>query len=291
MTHSLFRRGSLAALLVAVLGFGPLNQVRAGVHYGASQAYGADFFLSYVPSPLLAPILGAGPFLYSSGPTPFTAGVAPVPYSSSANALSLVAPPLGITGLGAGVASNVDGLQGIRFADAAAGVTSVSFGVLPFPLVPPFLTLTLADVSTSASVVGDDEVGLTATGTTTLTGGVLVIPLLGLGPILFSASPAANTTLNPIAGLTIVLNEQVTQSIVLPGFAFARMEVNGVHVTMTNLTVPGVGTFNGQLILAHSEATLIASPEPGALTLAGMGAAGLILWRRRRGKPAIPGSV
>jgi hypothetical protein len=275
-----------ASLVLAVLAFGP-PQARAEVVRGFSSGYGAYLSLSYTPSPLIAPVIGAGPFTYTAGPLPSTGGVAPAPYDRTLSALSLLVPPLNITRLGAHASSNVDGLPGVRFAHADAGVATVGFGTLPFPplIVPPFLSLTFASATSTADVSGDDFFGLTATASSTLTGGILSIPLLPLiPPIILSGSPVPNTVISPKAGLTIVLNEQRTVTTILPGYSDAFISVNAVHATLTGLSIPGVGTFSGDLILAHSEAGLVTQPEPGSVILAGAGVSTLLAWRWRRRK-------
>ncbi len=284
----LLRRTRLAPIVAAALLAAPAAPARAGVIAGSSSAYGASFSLTFTPNPLI----GGPPVTIGSGPIPAgVSGTAPAPYFVPGVALAFGVPPLSISALGALAASNVDGLPGPRFAHADASATTVSLGALPIPLLPPILTLTLADVSSSATVTGDQPGSLTATATTTLTGGVLAIPLLGIGPILLSVSPAPNTQVGlPAAGLSIVLNEQTFVGVLAPDFQSAFVEVNAVHVSFTGLPVPGplglsLGTLSGDLILAHSEARLAAVPEPGSLALAGVAVTSLAAWGWRRRRP------
>jgi hypothetical protein len=276
MTSSYCRRLAAVPLVITALGFGPVQRANADVIASSSMAYGESFSLTF--NPLIGP-----PLTVSTGQSPLAAGTGPPLYFLTASAAAFGVAPLSISALSTTAFSDVDGLPGPRSAGADATDTEVAVGALPFPLFPPILALTLASVSSVAFVSGDFPV-LVPTGSTTLTGGVLAIPLFGIGPIVLAASPPPNTQVGvPALGLSILLNEQI---VVGNGISFLDLEVNAVHITFTGLPVFAgglpLGTLDGDFILAHSEAQLTATiPEPASFVLAAVGGLLLISWRRR----------
>ena len=91
------------------------------------------------------------------------------------------------------------------------------------------------------------------------------------------ASPAPNTVLWNAGGILVVLNEQLLSGDGTSGLALA---VNALRIEFTN-AVLGLGLLNGQIVIAHSEASLAAVPEPSAALLA-LAAAGLLAGLGRR---------
>jgi hypothetical protein len=66
------------------------------------------------------------------------------------------------------------------------------------------------------------------------------------------SQPAPNTVLLNLAGLRVVLNEQI----LILSNSNADLTVNAVHVTLNALPIQGVGLVTGEIILAQSRAHL-----------------------------------
>ena len=184
----------------------------------------------------------------------------------------------------------MDGLPGVRFADADSTINTLSLGP-PIPGLPPILTLALTSITSTANVTGDFPV-LTPTGSTTLFGGVLTIPILGVGPIVLAASPAPNTQVGlPGLGVSVLLNEQILTG---NGVTAQKIEVNGIRISLNipifTSTIPSLrlGTLTGKIIVDRTEATLLAAPpaalppaaipEPPSSVLVAVGGLALAFW-------------
>lgn len=208
-----------------------------------------------------------------SGPLPQVSGSAPAPYGASDDVLSI---NLGSGTVSSGTlvvnaASNVDGGAGVRSASADASVEGLGIG----GAIGAVLTLSSTTLGSSASVTGNGALG--ASGTATLED--LAISVLGV-PLAIPANPAPNTVLIDLAGVRIVLNEQILTGDGASGLALA---VNALHIEFTN-AVLGLGLLNGEIVISHSEAALAALvPEPSLAWLALAAAGGLAALGRRRG--------
>jgi hypothetical protein len=169
-------------------------------------------------------------------------------------------------------------------ASAHATVNSLTLG--PFLGLPPLLNLTFTSIGSMAAVSGDSAF-LRQNWNTTLIGAV-AIPILGLPPIAIS-NPLPNTQFlsraDVAAGFSILLNELTLTG---NGATTAGVDVNAIDISFTNYPIPPssilpqIGTLNGDIIIGHSEAQLVATPipsvpEPPTVLLAAVGCLVLIL--------------
>lgn len=182
------------------------------------------------------------------------------------------------------VSSNArsDGASG-NSAAASASLANVSFGMsnqLLGALSADGLLNLGANTISSMTTVGIDGSGLYGFGSSSLAGLTLTGSLLG-SAIDGSAysSPTANTVLLSLAGLKVILNEQI-RSATGDGLA---MQTNAVHIALNDYALNG-SLLNGDIILGHSAAQVAGVPEPAswAMMIVGLGAIGAAM-RRRRG--------
>lgn len=234
----------------------------ATVTAGASSAYGEFVDLTVTPN------LGVATTV-TSGPLPAVSGSAPAPYNLTNSALSASAPPYLSTGLlTVNASSDVDSLPGNRNANADATVHNLSVLLSSFGV-----DLTATTAQSTAAVSGDFGT-FSGVGTTTLEG----LTLNGVASAF--VTPAPNTILLGLPGLTITLNEQTTSGS-LPG-SFG-MGVNAIHVGFKNFLAPNLSLVNGDVIISHSQASMIGvvpEPESYAMLLAGLGLMGAVVRRR-----------
>jgi hypothetical protein len=245
---------SLGVALLSGSLAGPASALVIG---GASLAYGEQVDLA-------ALLLNV-----ADGPQPEASGSAPAPYAASDDALSLdlAAGTIRSGALLVNAASDVDGAPGARSASADASVESFGIG----GALSALIALSSTTVGSSAQVTADGA--LAAAGDAVLED--LAISVLGT-PLAIPASPAPNTVLLDAGGIRIVLNEQLLSGDGTSGLALA---VNALRIEFTN-AVLGLGLLNGQIVIAHSEASLAAVPEPSGALLAL--AAGLLAGLGRR---------
>lgn len=112
-----------------------------------------------------------------------------------------------------------------------------------------------ADKIESSARLSGCGAAMVATGTTNLVNARLS-GTLGLG-INVPLNPAPNTVLLNLAGIRIVLNEQIaTQS-----GGLRTLTVNAVHVTVNALSFLGIGVLSGDVTLAQSRAELSCTSE------------------------------
>lgn len=110
-----------------------------------------------------------------------------------------------------------------------------------------------ADAIESTSEINGVCGSLTPTGSTTLTNAVLTV---GTNDVILDASPAPNTIIDVnalgLAGVTLVLNEQIQGG---DGITSSSMVTNALHLTL-NISVAGLVTLTGDIVLGHSEAAI-----------------------------------
>lgn len=236
---------SLRAALVTALLLAGVSQPAFAASTGASSAYGESVSLTLVPV-----VGGVSPI--NSGPTPQVSGTAPPPYIQNASALSAAAsnPNTGTiltTGLLIVDASSTIPTTNQALADAEVDNPGVFVtGNLQL------LTLTADQITSSAQVSGTCGSNLNAVGSSVFTGarmGGALVP----GGITIPVNPPPNTEIFNVAGIRVVLNEQVGGG---NGTATSTLVVNALHVYLSNTLLTGLGLLTGDVVLSHSQAAL-----------------------------------
>ena len=102
----------------------------------------------------------------------------------------------------------------------------------------------------------------------------------GSGGIAVNSAPPANTNLFSAPGLSVLLDEPILGG---DGVTSRSLQVNGFHASFDGFSFGG-GTLDGDVIISHAQASLIAAAvsEPAACSMFGAGVAGLLLAPRRR---------
>ncbi len=264
-------------LALSVLAFGFSGTVNALVISGSSLGFGESVNITLSIGQTSIPI--------SSGPLPVASGLAPIPYNETDSVLSeSFNDPIfqNITRFStdqmlANANSDVDGGVGDRFSSADATVNNLLIDLAsPIPMGP--ISFVASTVQSSASVSGDIN-NFIVNGTSALVEAILNI---NGNQIPVSSTPLANTTVHSEPGLSVILNEQI---VVGDGIVSRGIEVNAVHIIFDNFflfDVPNAGPafVDGDIRIAHSEASLTAVIEPGAFLLFMSGLAGLVFWRK-----------
>lgn len=318
MNAFLRRQLRLFAMVSAITCASTLSSTaQAEILSAESAAYGVNVNLGIgLSATPLSSIVSAG-----LGPAPVASGTAPTAYNNSNDLASAsVNGQLSLLGLGlvdlisfdtgildVNAQSNVDGTSGSKTTSASATVNNVSLanaGVLGL-LVQSIVSLD-ATVIQSSAVVSGNSGALVAAGTSTIAGahGVsgnqALLTVLGV-EFLLESSPAANTSIlhidNSVLGLgalqgsiDVILNEQVVTGDM---DTTAGISVNALTLRFNNLGVNlgllGVGLLNGELIIGHSEASMLASavsaqpvPEPGSMALLACGICSCAGYKMRR---------
>jgi hypothetical protein len=229
---------------------------------GSSSAYGVWADLHVVP------LLGDGVDI-PLAETPNVSGIAPPDYNNHGEVTSVTLNTL-LTGniLTTGVI-HVNASSDIR--DIALTETeaytyadsSVDDLVVSVVGAIPIISITADEIETSAKVSRVLAGGaVTKEGTSNFTN--LVIRIAGiaipvpLNPPANYEVPLAGTILEGLAGVRIVLNEQFDSVTDNGDGTFTRkLQVNGIHLyTGTGITLTGIGTLTGELVVADSVAEL-----------------------------------
>ena len=261
------------------------------INYGASDAYGISTTASLA-------VGGSVSATATVNATPSVSGVAPPAYSLH-NSLASLSTSQGVivtgtsnllvenTGLMNVVASSdVDGLAGIHFASGQAEVDHLNANVLNTvgltgQVISSFFTISATTV-TSLSHVNGTFGSLTATGSAPIqdlkivVNAVTILDLTGTGMVNFAPNTLV-TFATPIAGLRVVLNEQILSG---NGIGSEKITTNAIHVYFSGVVTPS-GTITADLVVAHSSAQLRAVPEPGSLALLGFGGLAMAGYARR----------
>ena len=240
------------ALLLCIAAL-PLTSIPAQAQTTAnSSAVGESIQLNLVP------LLGGG-LRVASGPWPQVSGTAPAVYAKNANASSSQ-----ISALLLGQILQTRVLDVNASANLAPGNQSrASALVNDLGLRLPLLTLNAAVVRTSAAISGTCG-GFAASGSMDIANASSSV-----GPPV-SVHPAPNTVLLNLAGIKVVLNEQLLGG---DGTTSRSLTVNAVHVQLRNSLLSGLGLLSGDIIIAQSQAAAqCAGPRPTAdLAIAGSG--------------------
>lgn len=200
------------------------------------------------------------------------AGAAPASYFDSDLVLSAAASALGVASLSTGVltadaSSDVEASSSAGQAFGASQVNGLSFDIVP-TILGSLVSLD-SDTIGSSALVGWDGSQFSSNAGFVIEDADLVVA--GVGSIFIDANAAPNTVLLDLAGIRIVLNEQIlTQN----GDTLS-LEVNAIHITVD----PLLNVVDADVVIGHSFATMTV-PTPGAGALAGLG--GLMAARRRR---------
>ncbi len=255
----------------AALAFGAGSSAQAATTLSSS-AYGlsADLDILHligVSAGPFAPTSGTAPGAYSNSATvaqvndTLNLGLGTFKQGLSTGVLTSTASspyPAGRTATGQSVVNNLDtGLS------ALLGPSILSIGATTITS-----TSSVSDVLHPSAVGSSDIEGLTVTG-------------LALGGITINGSAyahaAPNTVLLNLAGLEIILNQQIPSG---DGISSAGMQTNAIVVEFTNFVL-GAGLLNGDIIVAHSQADIMGAPgdrHAGAVHL------GSHAYRLRRGR-------
>ena len=216
----------------------------------SSSAFGESVDIALIPT------VGGG-IQISSGPLPTASGSAPPAYSDQDTQVSVT---LSSSLTGQILATGLLAVSASSTVPASDSVTAeATVDDLDFDLIG-LLTLDAATVRSTAMVTGPCGGPLTATGTTLLEGATAGSTLgAGLG---IAASPSPNFVLLDALGVRVVLNEQIQGG---DGTTHRSLTVNAIHITLSNVTLAGIGVVSGDIIIAHSEAQLsCATPAASA---------------------------
>lgn len=273
MTGTIQTRTAALLLILAVGGVPHLAQ--AAVITATSNGYGLS---------ASATALGLN---LAAGPIPVGAsGTAPAPYNVPQTVLNLSVTnsiPFVVSGLiGADVvngsaASDVDGLSGVRTTSASGGVVGADVELVTLPILGPGITLLGLDatLSSTAQITGDHG-SLAATGTTTiedlgLTINAINVPLAAYVGVNVAPNTMVNLAALGIANATLILNEQIIAG-----------DNSSITVNAFHLSVNIANSITTDVILGHSQASVVTSPvpEPSTLAMVGLGLAAAIHWRR-----------
>jgi hypothetical protein len=243
-----------------------------------------------VAVPLIANVnVTVGPIVPVSGTAPANYNVSGSLLTLSQTATLIGTPLLGIKqGLDTGLlTTNANGSASA--AEATATVNNLSVGLDSTLLFIPLEMLDISATTIQSYSQANSIGGLDASGHTTIEGLSLGGSLLG--NLLFDGSlfvnPDPNTVLLSLAGLSIILNEQIASG---DGVTFSGISTNAIAVRFNNFAL-NTGLVNGAIIIGHTQASawagpagpLNAVPEPAtwAMMLLGFGAIGYAIRRQR----------
>lgn len=286
------------------------------VTQGSSSAYGISAGTTITDQ---NPLVGVTANL-TLAPTPTASGIAPAPYNVNNSLLSLAATNTsGLGSLGGGsislssgvlnvsASSNVDGLPGIRNAQASSSVANFNssiglIGTTSLLNTVNFFNVAGMTLTSSASVTGDFGSFTTAGSSTIIDAngagdGFATFNVLGVNfniavDSFGNAAPNTTLTINSASSalfadafgtdltgsLTIILNEQIITG---DGITSRGIEVNALHVIFNNagaeffnalgVNIDDSSLINGGYIVGHSQAALQAVPEPSTVCLLALG--------------------
>lgn len=231
----------------------------------------------------------------NSGPTPAVSGEAPPDYDLNDVLASITVDTTAevidaadtVQFLDSGTLTvNADGSTSPLAASADATVENVALDAAENALLTAFFGLDADAIASTADASGSCGDTLTVNGTTTLTNAVASGSAAETASVdgAVAASPAPNTVLLDAAAnggqIRVVLNEQLVSG---NGTDSLRIVVNAVHLTITNVTIAGLGIVNEDIIIAQSEA--------GVSCAAGGEQADLSLVKTDAPDPAVAGAT
>lgn len=144
--------------------------------------------------------------------------------------------------------------------------------------IGPLLDISGTEVGSSSSVSGTGTP--TASASTTIDNLAISGLVIGSTPITVTGSPAPNTVIldNSTIGLEIVLNQQTPDLSETAGIT-----TDAISIIFSNFPY-GLGVVNGDIDIAGSSASIVATPEPAtwAEMLAGFAVLGFLMRGRRK---------
>ena len=164
--------------------------------------------------------------------------------------------------------SNIDGGAGTRFVRASGGIENGDISVSTLPVLGSGVNvLNLTGTLSSSAEISGDFGALTASGTSTIEEltlqiGAVTVDLSAYVNVSVPPNTSVNLSALGIAGLSLVLNEQV-----IAGDS-SSIQVNALHLVVDS-SILGLGV-DANIVLGHSEASLTAVPEPSWVGLLGV---------------------
>lgn len=225
----------------------------------------------------LAPASGTAPPVYI-----VTNSVATIS-ATSGNVLGVVT----VANVSAGTAtstasSTIDGLVGSRTTQATHAIENLDLSIADLPLLVPDLISITADALTVTSAITGDFGALVTAGSLEVTNLRIFVSGLQVGATLNGLIPA-NTGIDLstlLGGVSLMLNEQVTTGDVVN---MAGLTTSAISLQLTDVGITGVGTLNGRMVVAPTQANVTAAvPEPSSCLLLGMIGLGFAYNQRRR---------
>ena len=187
--------------------------------------------------------------------------------------------------------STIDGLVGSRTTQATHTIENLDLSIADLPLLVPDLISITADALTVTSAITGDFGALVTAGSLEVTNLRIFVSGLQVGAALNGIVPA-NTGIDlktVLGGVKLMFNEQVTSG---DGVNMAGLTTSAISLQLTDVGVAGVGTLNGSVVVAPTQASATAAvPEPSSCLLLGMAGLGVAYVRRRRIAAANTGDV
>ncbi|MGR9051739.1 MAG: choice-of-anchor P family protein [Gammaproteobacteria bacterium] len=226
-----------------------------------SSSYGILIDMTFTPS-------GSSPSPMFLGPEANAAGTAPSSYNEHTE---MATTSFNFPGLFrmtsdtliSNAISNVDGTFGIKFSEADNSLSNLDIR-FPLPSFSDFLKISSDLIQSSASASGDfGALTVSANSLISSSSALFLLETLNSDGVSISLgpNPGPNTLVDLQAlnagGIDLILNEQITSG---DGQASAGIQVNAAHFFFNNYNT-GNGLFNGDIIISHSEANIIAEPS------------------------------
>jgi hypothetical protein len=209
----------------------------------SSSAFGESVHVRILP--LLGPVLQV-----TSGPLPTVSGNAAPAYNYTQQLASAkVTAATNVLGIGAVLQAGllqVDAESQVPATNEVFAAATVAALQLKLAGLLPFLGLQADAISSRAQLVCPCTAGQPAmTATSNLANAQLNLANI-------PSQPTPNTVLVNLAGLRVVLNEQI---LTVSGSS-TDLTVNAIHITLDVLPVQGLGLVSGEIIVAQSRAHL-----------------------------------
>ena len=220
----------------------PLASIPAQAQTTAnSSAFGESIQLNLVPW------LGGGLHV-ANGPWPQVSGTAPAVYAKNANAVSAQVSALLLGQILQTRVLDVNASASLTSGNQSRASATVNDAGLRLGGAFSPLNLNAAVLRTSAAISG--TCGSFAAAGSTDIANATVGGNFGVSPPV-SIHPAPNTVLLNLAGIKVILNEQLVGG---DGTTSRSLTVNAVHVRLQNSLLSGLGLLSGDIVIAQSQA-------------------------------------